>query len=233
MDSMPPATDPDDPDDLPEKMRLIADIVSEFDSEILQVRAFDLLVERCLASPNRPPAPTVEAGGSVSTYPAVDTTVPDHPADDSSGIGTGDGAQSTNSGSFERKDEPEKAGGRRHRKPGRRREPIRNIDFRPDGQLSFRDFVAEKQPTTIDQKNVVAVYWLEYVAEISDISVGHVLAAYKECSWREPANPDNALHVTASRFHWLDTHNMASIVVTPSGRNVVQYDMPIAPPRKR
>lgn len=232
MDSMPPAMDPYHPDDLPERMRLIADIVNGFDSEILQVRAFDLLTEHP-ASPSKSSAPDAEISEPTSTCPPVHTTAPHLPVDDSPGIGTVDDAQLADSEGYERKEETEKTGARRHRKHGRRRDPIRNIDFRPDGQLSFRDFVAEKQPTTIDQKNVVAVYWLEYVAEIPDISVGHVLAAYKECSWREPANPDNALQVTASRFHWLDTHNMASIVVTPSGRNVVQYDMPITPPRKR
>ncbi|MGK8465508.1 hypothetical protein [Nocardia cyriacigeorgica] len=232
MGTMPPAVDPDHRDDLPEKMRLIADIVNGFDSEILQVRVFDLLAEH-FASPSKSPAPDAEESGPPSTHSPVDSPAANDPVDEPRGVRTADDAQSTDSGRYEKKDETEKAGGRRHRKHGRRRDPVRNIDFRPDGQLSFRDFVAEKQPTTIDQKNVVAVHWLEYVAEIPDISVGHVLAAYKECSWREPANPDNALQVTASRFHWLDTHNMASIVVTPSGRNGVQYDMPITPPRKR
>lgn len=116
---------------------------------------------------------------------------------------------------------------RGRRRTSRRSEPIRNLDFRPSGKVSFKDFVSEKKPTSLYQKNVLAVWYLEQVLEVTEIGVGHVLAAYKECSWREPSSPDNSLQVTASKHHWIDTSNMTQIRTTPSGRNLVQYDMPI------
>lgn len=104
---------------------------------------------------------------------------------------------------------------------------MRDIDFRPEGKQSFKALVSEKEPKTIDQKNTIAVYWLEQIAGIEEIGVGQVLAAYKECDWREPSDPANALQATASREHWLDTKSMKAIVTTPSGRNQVKHDMPL------
>lgn len=118
-----------------------------------------------------------------------------------------------------------KAGPRRKR-TAKKWEPIRDIDFRPEGKQALRDLVSEKEPNTIDQKNALAVYWLAEVAGIEEVGVGHVVAAYRECAWREPSNPSNALQVTASAKHWLDTKNMSAIVLTPSGRNLVLHDLP-------
>jgi hypothetical protein len=127
--------------------------------------------------------------------------------------------------------EPEAANGKgkpsaRRRRTTKKPEPIRDIDFRPEGKQSFKEFVEEKGPKSMDQKNLTAVFWLEQIAEVHDIGAGHVTAAYKDRNWREPANPANALQATASREHWVDTKNMKAIVTTPSGRNQVKFEMP-------
>lgn len=221
------------PDDWFEEFRKIAEVVESFSSESIQVRVFDMLLRWRFGSWAEsaelgigPAAvseqtPTASGQGDLDECAYQSGTTQEEDTFDSAGeneVAAG---------------ESKKAGGRRHRHSNRRREPVRNIDFRPDGQTWFRDFVEEKQPSNLHQRNVLAVYWLQYYAGIMDIGVGHVLAAYKECSWREPTNPENALQSTASRCHWLDTHDMASIAVTPSGRNAVQYDMPTGKSRKR
>jgi hypothetical protein len=114
----------------------------------------------------------------------------------------------------------------RRRHTAKKPEPIRDLDFRPEDKQSFKDFDEEKNPRTMDQRNLASVFWLEQVAQVPDISAGHVMAAYKERGWREPANPANALQATASRESWIDTKNMKSIVTTPSGRNQVKFEMP-------
>ncbi|MEU4841838.1 hypothetical protein [Nocardia testacea] len=230
-----------DPDDLFEEMRNISRTVNSFSSESIQTRVFEILMAWRFGPSFELAAQCGRASPAVPQQPPIDGEHIDKGAVvDNAAIASaedrGNSAVDDDVPASDGRDEvaePTKAGGRRRRRSSRRRDPVRYIDFRPDGQTWFRDFVDEKQPSTIDQRNVVAVYWLQYHAEIAEISVGHVLAAYKECSWREPANPDNALQITASRNHWLDTHDMTSIAVTPSGRNVVQYDMPISKPPKR
>lgn len=115
---------------------------------------------------------------------------------------------------------------------GRKWETVRDMDWRPEGKQSFKDLVAGKVPTNADQRNILAVYWLHEVAEVPEIGVGHVEAAFLEADWRMPAQLDNALQITASTKRWLDTSNMKDIAMTPTGRNVVRYDMPIAKEKK-
>jgi hypothetical protein len=104
----------------------------------------------------------------------------------------------------------------------------RSIDFRPSGKPSLREFVADKRPTSNPQRNVVAVYYLEQVLSLPSVSAGQVLAVYKECGWREPGSILNSLRVTASTKNWLDTSDSAAIRTTPSGRGVVEHDMPLS-----
>lgn len=208
-------------DRLLDEMPRIADAVNAFSSKKNQRAALSALVHALNlvdASSSMPPA------GPRPTAREV--------ANENTGAGSADLATNA-SPPKENTPEPNTAStSRRRRSPARKWEPVRDIDFRPADKQSFKDLVAEKQPATIDQKNVVALWWLEQIAEIQEIGVGHVLAAYKECDWREPSHPDNALQVTASREHWLDTKNMKAIATTPSGRNVVQHDMPLQKSKK-
>jgi hypothetical protein len=192
-----------------EAMPKIADAVSGLPQE-LQSRAFEELLASLQGrkvSRDETPRPPEN--------PAED---PDEAADDAPGPETPTTRR-----------QKAKANGKRS--PRRHWTAVRNIDFRPQGKVAFSDLAAEKSPTSIDQKNLLAVYWLEQVAEISEVGVGHVLAAYKVQNWREPAQPDTQLRNTASAKHWLDTANMKSITTTPTGRNIVEHDMPI-PPQK-
>lgn len=185
-------------------MPSIAEAVSKFPDEALRGKAFDLLIGAMgVAGPILRDGPPVEA----DPEPAESEARADAPA------------------AVPELAAPAKAP--RRKRGAKKWEPVRDIDFRPEGKQSFKALVAEKEPKTIDQKNAVAVYWLEQVAGIQEIGVGQVLAAYKECDWREPSDPANSLQATASREHWIDTKSMKAIATTPSGRNLVKHDMPL------
>ena len=122
----------------------------------------------------------------------------------------------------------------RVRKPAGKRSfaRVKDINFRPEGKVSLRDFWAEKKPTNNHEKNLVIVYYLEEYLDVTAIGVGHVLAAYDEVGVKSPAIPDNSLMVTASQKSWLDTSDMKAVKTTHSGRNTIQYDMPIGKDKK-
>lgn len=111
-------------------------------------------------------------------------------------------------------------------------EPDRKIEFWPEGVQSFKDFVAEKDPQTNNQKNAVAVFWLEQLAGIKEVGLPQVDAAYKLCGWRESADLNTALRTTASKTHWIDTSNTKAITTTPVGRNLVTHELPIKKDKK-
>jgi hypothetical protein len=210
-------TDPNPPaggafDRLLDAMPRIAEAVNAFKSEESQRVALDALV-RAIGLPDQPPAAIGEPVLSVVPPSAasigVDSGVQDSPRQDGQGAQRG-------------------ARQRRTRKPAGKRSwaRVKDINFRPAGKQALRDFAAEKEPTNLLERNLVAAYYLDVVMGIGSIEVGHILAAYDECGWKPSGVPDNSLAVTACKKGWLETSDMKAIRVTQRGRNMVEYDMP-------
>jgi hypothetical protein len=112
-------------------------------------------------------------------------------------------------------------------------QPSRDLDFWPAGAQSLSDLVAEKQPTTNDQKSALVVYWFEEISNLSEFGASHVLSAYKAMKWREPTDLVGSLRVTASRTHWINTSDMKALKITPGGRNLVNHELPAQPKAKK
>jgi hypothetical protein len=101
-----------------------------------------------------------------------------------------------------------------------------DIDFRPEGKPTLREFAAEKMPTDNNEKNAVVVYYLTEILGVGTVEVGHVLAAYIESEWKIPADPADAIVKTAHRRRWLDSSSLKDIKLTFSGRNLVRLELP-------
>jgi hypothetical protein len=184
----------------------IAQAINAFSSETVQQRAFDALIE-ALSRDRAPAAPSS----------ADEQAPPESPAE---------GAQETPAASGASTTPAVTRRVRRRRADKKTFTAIRNLNFRPEGKESLRDFAASKRPRTLMEKNLLAVYYLEHMMEVSEVAVGHVLSVYKELGWKPPSTPDNSLAVVASMEQWLDTRNMESIKTTHSGRSYVEHDMP-------
>lgn len=197
-------------------MPRIAEVIKNFESGAMQQRAFDALVQSF---------GTVTTTGSQDTKPiSVNTSVDPKVTDQ---INQASPSQEAEPSIISNPDaRTSKTNGSRKR-PRRQWTAERDIDFWPPGKKSFSDLVAEKLPTTMDQKNLIAVYWFEQEAEHEEINIGKILAAYKAVGWAEPRQADSRLRSTACREHWIDTSTMKAIKTTPGGRNMVQHRMPI------
>ena len=194
----------------------IAEAVNQFESREVQEQAFEALVralgltEPTVAAPRIPGAPGLDFANSEN--------------EDLNGDG----------GEVDETETTTTTTRRRRRRPPPPPPPPpratvsveRDIDFRPQGKQSFRDFATEKGPKANDERNVVAVYYLEQILSLESVGAGHVLAAYRDAKWREPGQIANSLAKTASTKGWLDTRSMAAIRTTASGRNQVEHDMP-------
>jgi hypothetical protein len=195
--------------DLLDAMPRISEAVNSFSSEEVQRRAFDTLV----GAFGLPAAPT-PAPIRLLASPASE-------AEQADGESTEVDAKQARSVA------------RRSRRTVAKKVPAgRDLNFRPEGKESLRDFVDRTQPATIHERNLAAVYYLERVLEISDINAADVQLAYRSCSWREPSDPVAALRTTASRRKWLNTSNSRAITTTAHGRNTVEHDMPIKRDKK-
>ncbi|HET7388183.1 MAG TPA: hypothetical protein VFJ19_16130 [Nocardioidaceae bacterium] len=208
-------------DRLTEAMPKIAEAVNAFTLQDNQRVALQVLLAAAGVPAGPPAAPET---------PAPLTMVPPLLSSDASTEEEPDGAPQVAA------DEPDAGAA----KPKRVRKPVvkktyprvKDINFRPEGKASLRDFWAQKEPSNNHEKNLVIVYYLEEFLEVAAIEVGHVLAGYDEVGKKSPAIPDNSLMVTASQKRWLDTSDMKAVRTTHGGRNTIQYDMPIKKDKK-
>lgn len=102
----------------------------------------------------------------------------------------------------------------------------KDLDLRPKGKPSLREFAESRKPTNNDDKNVLSVYYLRRIADVNVVSIDHVFTCYKAMGWREPTDLASSLRLTASKKSFLDTSTGDDIKLTSIGRNHVEHDLP-------
>lgn len=102
----------------------------------------------------------------------------------------------------------------------------KNLNLRPSGKPSFKEFAEDKQPATHLTRCVVSVYYLKNVLEHEPVTVDDVYTCFKDRAWRVPADLRNTLQSAASHKGWLDTSDVENIYLVPAGENLVEYDLP-------
>jgi hypothetical protein len=106
---------------------------------------------------------------------------------------------------------------------------VKDLDLRPDGKPSLREFYADKKPSTNQQICTVFVYYLSKILNVPRVTVRHVFTCYKDIAGlKVPEALIQVLRDTASLKGWLDTSDTESIEVTTSGENFVNFDLPPA-----
>lgn len=105
---------------------------------------------------------------------------------------------------------------------------VRDLNLAPSGQTTLASFVDEKKPSNNNERNLVAVYYLEKILGIDSITPDHVFTVYRDQGWRIPADLANSLRKTASQELWLDTSDSENLSVTYQGINAIEHDLPRA-----
>lgn len=103
---------------------------------------------------------------------------------------------------------------------------VKDLDLAPKSKQSLRAFAEEKLPKSNHDRNVVSVYYLSQVADISPVTIDHVFTCYRDMSWPLPSSLENSLATTASRKRFLNTSDMADLKLTPPGINHAEHGLP-------
>jgi hypothetical protein len=103
---------------------------------------------------------------------------------------------------------------------------VKDLNLRPDGSPSLRDFFAEKKPPDQQSQFAVIVYYLTKILGLSNVSVNHVYAALKDVGKRVPSDIAQIARNTANRKGWLDSSDSNDLKVTTGGENYVEQDLP-------
>lgn len=103
---------------------------------------------------------------------------------------------------------------------------VKDLNLKPDGKKSFKDFVQNKAPESISEKCAIAVYYLKNEIGLEEVTPNHVFTCFKNVNWRPPSDLYLSLAYTSSEKAWLDTSDMMNIQMTPNGDNTVEFDLP-------
>ncbi len=103
---------------------------------------------------------------------------------------------------------------------------VKDLDLRPEGEPSCREFYFQKNPTTQEQAIAVAVYYLKRVLELDKITPDHVFTCFKDIGRRTPKNLPQTIRDTAKNKGWVDTSERGNIKITNHGENLVEHDLP-------
>jgi hypothetical protein len=199
---------------LERKLRLmskIAEAVKEFDDPEIKRAAFHLLASDL--GVEAPPEPTAPADLRV-----VQPQIEEMANQDSASV-VPDVEGKAQSGAA-RQPRARKAGSKKSWSIDK------EVNFWPADKQSLREFADQKKPRSIEQKNVVIVYYLTEILGMSAVNVGQVLAGFVACQWKPSNAPDVSLRVTASKYAWLDTSDSKAIKLTHAGRRFVEFDLP-------
>lgn len=192
----------------------IAEAVNTFASEEVQRSVFAALVQALrIEDAPRPASPSPAAPPLAPPVTHLDSPVTE---------AEGDSGQDQN-----KSESPARTGRRRNGRSKRSFAVQKGLNFAPDGNPSLEEFVAQKSPRNLDERNLVACYYLSEMMNLDAIDVSHVLAVYQAIeAWKASTHPDTSLQSTASKYGWIDTSDMKDIKVVWKGSNYIASKMP-------
>lgn len=192
-------------DDLLQRLPEIAKVVNEFKSESVQLRAFDAL----LGGFDYPAVQRVK-----NSKAHVEVTKELRTIDEATA-----GKQQPSGAASHTK------GARGNKKEGSV-SLVADLNLRPKGKKTLREFYGEKKPTTNEQSFAVMTYYLEKVLGVSGISPNHIYTGFKDLDLRVPARLRTVISNSASRHAWIDTSDKENIKLTIHGENFIEHDLP-------
>lgn len=189
-------------DELLGKMPAIAKAVADF-PEAVQQSAFDALMAAATGRTSPSAAPTPAQSRSKTR------------------------SRRANTAGKKKASTTEKVGAKSRRVAASQPKVVKELDLRPKGKTSFRDFVAAKNPMNNHDKHAVVIYYLSNEAGLPNVTSDHVFTAWREMNWRLPPDFNQSLRLTASKKRYLDTSNSEDLRLLSTGVNRVEHDLPI------
>ncbi len=102
---------------------------------------------------------------------------------------------------------------------------VKDLNLRPSGETTFKQFVQDKNPSSNQEKCLVAAYYLKQKLK-KKTDVDSIYTCFKDAKWRVPSNLENTLCVVAVQKGWLDTTDSNAITIPTLGENYIEHDLP-------
>ena len=102
---------------------------------------------------------------------------------------------------------------------------VPDLNFRPAGHPTLRDFFAEKAPSTDMEHILVVVYYMQHSMGVPKIGLRHIRTALREVSKSLPADLRQTIRNMRVNKAWVNYADLDDIKTATGGENHVLHDM--------
>jgi hypothetical protein len=103
----------------------------------------------------------------------------------------------------------------------------RNLNLRGDKSIpSFKDFCDEKKPGSAMEFNAAAVYYLQKLLGLNEVTLDHVYTCYAEVSRKPPGAFRQSFIDTKNKEGWLEFDDSGNLSIPHRGTVFVEHDLP-------
>jgi len=104
-------------------------------------------------------------------------------------------------------------------------ELVPDMNFRPSGEASLREFINDKAPKTDMEAIVAFVYFMQYKMKLERVGSKEIYTAFKDVGRPFPVDLRQAIRQTKSSKAWIKFTDPNDIKTTSQGDNYVDHDM--------
>jgi hypothetical protein len=131
-------------------------------------------------------------------------------------------------------EEPEPSNARRPRGTGKRVDRntglnlVPDMNFRPGGKQSLKEFVDEKNSKNDLETVLVTVYFMHRIMLLAKIGPAHVMTAFKEAGKAIPVDLRQTIRNVKKSKMWLNFTDIEDIRTTTQGDNFIEHEIGVS-----
>jgi hypothetical protein len=100
---------------------------------------------------------------------------------------------------------------------------LNDLNLRPKGKESLKDFAAKYQIKTSEELSLLIVYYLK--EELKEaVTLAHIFTCLKELGKKIPTHLKQVLSNNKNNKHWIDLNDWNDIKYTVAGMNYMEHD---------
>lgn len=102
---------------------------------------------------------------------------------------------------------------------------VPNLNFRPNGGRTLKEFVEEKGPKNDLETVLATIYYMQHDMALAKIGPPHVMTAFKEVGKAIPVDLKQTIRNVKKSRMWLNFTDIEDVRTTTQGDNFVEHEM--------
>jgi hypothetical protein len=102
---------------------------------------------------------------------------------------------------------------------------VHDLDFRPEGCPTLREFFADRSPTADMEQILVVLYFMQHKMRISKIGANHIITGLKDVGKSIPLDLKQTIRNMRGKKAWVKFSDIEDISTATAGDNHVNHDM--------